>query len=159
FGMIVMEQGGFKPMSGSNLICTVTALVETGTVDVSEPITELRIDTAAGVVTARAEVVDGRAKNVTIDNVPAIVHRLDLPLTVPGYGTIPVDIGFGGQFYVQTAADNLGVDLEPDNAKDIIRAASVMLQAANVTFEVSHPLISEIDSIGLSIIHGPARTE
>ena len=159
FGMIVMEQGGFKPMSGSNLICTVTALVETGTVDVSEPITELRIDTAAGVVTARAEVVDGRAKNVTFDNVPAFVHGLDLPLTVPGYGTIPVDIVFGGQFYVQTAADNLGVDLEPDNAKEIIRAASVMLQAANETFEVSHPLISEIDSIGLPMIHGPARTE
>ena len=35
FGMIVMEQGGFKPMSGSNLICTVTALIETGSVDVS----------------------------------------------------------------------------------------------------------------------------
>src|SRR5699024_988575 len=35
----------------------------------------------------------------------------------------------------------------------------VMLQAANETFEVSHPLISEIDSIGLPMIHGPARTE
>src|SRR5699024_5468365 len=54
---------------------------------------------------------------------------------------------------------NLGVDLEPDNAKEIIRAASVMLQAANKTFEVSHPLISEIDSIGLPMIPGPARTE
>src|SRR5699024_11788606 len=32
-------------------------------------------------------------------------------------------------------------------------------QAANETFEVSHPLISEIDSIGLPMIHGPARTE
>src|SRR5699024_1176421 len=139
--------------------CTVTALVETGTVDVSEPITELRIDTAAGVVTARAEVVDGRAKNVTFDHVPAFVPGLDLPLPGPGYGPLPVDIVFGGQFYVQTAADNLGVDLEPDNAKEIIRAASVMLQAANETFEVSHPLISEIDSIGLPMIHGPARTE
>jgi proline racemase len=62
FGMIVMEQGGFKPMSGSNLICTVTALIETGSVDVSEPVTELRVDTAAGIVTVRAEVEAGRAK-------------------------------------------------------------------------------------------------
>src|SRR5699024_12439237 len=86
FGMIVMEQGGFKPMSGSNLICTVTALVETGPVDVSEPTTELRIDTAAGVVTARAELADGRAKNVTVNNVPAFAHGLDLLLPLPAYG-------------------------------------------------------------------------
>src|SRR5699024_11305860 len=107
----------------SNLICTVTALVETGTVDISEPITELRIDTAAGVVTARAAVVDGRAKNVTFDNVPAFVHGLDLPLTVPGYGTIPVDIVFGAQFYVQTPAHTLGVDLQPAHDKETILAA------------------------------------
>lgn len=158
FGMIVMEQGGFKPMSGSNLICTVTALIETGSVDVSEPVTELRVDTAAGIVTVRAEVEAGRAQSVTFDNVPAFVHGLDLPLDVPGYGTIPVDIVFGGQFYVQTTADNLGVDLDPGNAKEIIRAASVMRQAANETFAVRHPLVSEIDSIGLPMIHGPART-
>ena len=158
FGMIVMEQGGFKPMSGSNLICTVTALIETGSVDVSEPVTELRVDTAAGIVTVRAEVEAGRAKSVTFDNVPAFVHGLDLPLEVPGYGTIPVDIVFGGQFYVQTAAGNLGVDLDPGNANEIIRAASVVWQAANETFEVRHPLIPEIDSIGLPLIHGPART-
>ncbi|WP_166821654.1 proline racemase family protein [Brevibacterium limosum] len=158
FGMIVMEQGGFKPMSGSNLICTVTALVETGSVDVTEPVTELRVDTAAGVVTARAEVVDGRAKKVTFDNVPAFVHGLDLPLDVPGYGTVPVDVVFGGQFYVQTAAENLGVDLEAENAKEIIRAGSVLLQAANEAFDVRHPLIPEIDRIGLPMLHGPART-
>ena len=158
FGMIVMEQGGFKPMSGSNLICTVTALIETGSVDVSEPVTELRVDTAAGVVTVRAEVEAGRAKSVTFDNVPAFVHGLDLPLEVPGYGTIPVDIVFGGQFYVQTSADSLGVDLDPGNAKEIIRAASVMRQAANETFTVRHPLLPEIDSIGLPMIHCPART-
>ena len=28
FGMIVLEQGGFTPMSGSNSICAVTALLE-----------------------------------------------------------------------------------------------------------------------------------
>ena len=95
---------------------------------------------------------------MTFDNVPAFVHGLDLPLEVPGYGTIPVDIVFGGQFYVQTAAGNLGVDLDPGNANEIIRAASVVWQAANETFEVRHPLIPEIDSIGLPLIHGPAST-
>lgn len=159
FGMIVMEQGGFRPMSGSNLICSVTALIETGAIDVAEPITTLRVDTAAGIVTVRTEVVDGRATKVTFDNVPAFVHGLDLPLDVPGYGTVPVDIVFGGQFYVQTRAENLGVVLDPGNAKEIIRAASVLRKAADEAFDVQHPLIPEIDSIGLPMLHSPARTE
>jgi len=158
FGMIVMEQGGFRPMSGSNLICAVTALVETGAVDVVEPVTALRVDTAAGIVTLRAEVEAGRAKSVTFDNVPAFVHGLDLPLDVPGYGTIPVDIVFGGQFYVQAKAADLGVALEPENAKTIIRAASAMRRAADLAFEVEHPLIPEINTIGLPMLHGPAVT-
>lgn len=159
FGMIVMEQGGFRPMSGSNLICAVTALIETGAVDVSEPETTLRVDTAAGIVTVRAEVEAGRAKSVTFDNVPAFVHGLDLPLEVPGYGTVPVDIVFGGQFYVQAKAADFGVDLEPANAKAIIRAASAMRRAADLAFDVEHPLLPEINSIGLPMLHGPAKTE
>lgn len=159
FGMIVMEQGGFRPMSGSNLICAVTALIETGAIEVSEPITTLRVDTAVGIVTVRTRVEEGRATMVTFDNVPAFVHGLDLPLDVPGYGTIPVDIVFGGQFYVQAKAEHLGVELEPAKAKEIIRAASVLRKAADDAFDVVHPLIPEIDSIALPMIYGPARTE
>lgn len=159
FGMIVMEQGGFRPMSGSNLICAVTALIETGAIDVSEPVTTLRVDTAVGVVTVRAQVEDGRAALITFDNVPSFVHGLDLPLDVPGYGTIPVDVVFGGQFYVQTSAEHLGVELEPANAKEILRAAAAMRKAADDAFDVVHPLIPEIDSIDLPMIHGPARSE
>ncbi|MDH5149048.1 proline racemase family protein [Brevibacterium casei] len=158
FGMIVMEQGGFRPMSGSNLICAVTVLIETGAVDVSEPLTTLRADTAAGVVTVRAEVSGGRATSVTFDNVPAFVHALDAPLDVPEYGRIPVDIVFGGQFYVQAQATHIGVELRPGNAKAIIRAASALRQAAAESFDVSHPLHPEIDEIGLPMIHGPAVT-
>ncbi|WP_084500187.1 proline racemase family protein [Brevibacterium album] len=159
FGMIVMEQGGFRPMSGSNLICAVTAMIETGSVDVVEPVTHLRVDTAAGTVAVRAEVVDGRAVSVEFDNVPAFALALDHPLEVPGYGTVPVDVVFGGQFYVQTRCENLGLELRPRNAKDIIRAASAMTRAAQLSIPVSHPVIPDLGLISLPMIHGPAQTE
>ncbi len=157
-GMIVMEQGGFRPMSGSNLICAVTALIETGSVDVTEPVTELRVDTAVGVVSVHAEVVAGRAVRVAFDNVPSFVVDLDRPLEVPGYGTVPVDIVFGGQFYVQVRADRLGVALEPRNAKAIIRAASALRQAADEAFDVVHPLLPDSRGIGLPMLFGPPAT-
>lgn len=157
-GMIVMEQGGFRPMSGSNLICSATALIESGAIDVVEPVTRIRVDTAAGIVDVRVDVADGRAVRVTFDNVPAFVVGLDLPVEVPEYGTVPVDIVFGGQFYVQAKAEDLGVDLDPGNAKAIIRAASVLRKAADSTYDVVHPIHPRIRGISLPMIHGPAVT-
>ena len=54
---------------------------------------------------------------VTFDNVPAFVVALDHPLELPGYGTVPVDIVFGGQFYVQAKAADLGVELVPGRSE------------------------------------------
>src|SRR5271155_5330507 len=45
FGMIVIESDYYPPMSGSNLLCTVTAVLETGMVPMKEPVTELCVDT------------------------------------------------------------------------------------------------------------------
>jgi proline racemase len=158
FGMIVLEQGGFAPMSGANLICAVTALVETQALAVTGVELLLKIDTAAGVVEARAEVEDGRVTNVSIDNVPAFVVALDHVLELPEYGRVPVDIVFGGQFYVQASDAALGLDLETSSAKEIIRAATVLRLAAQQDFPVLHPLLPNIDQIGLPMIYGASTT-
>ena len=158
FGMIVLEQGGFAPMSGANLICAVTALVETQALEVTEPVSSLRVDTAAGVVDARAEVADGHVISVTVDNVPSFALALDHALDLPEYGRVPVDIVFGGQFYVQAPAGALGLDLQPSAAKEIIRAATVLRLVAQRDFPVSHPLLPNIDRIGLPMIYGPSDT-
>lgn len=158
FGMIVLEQGGFRPMSGSNLICAVTALVETRAVTVCEPATALRVDTAVGVVEVRADVAGGRVRRVTFDNVPAFAVALDHALKLPEYGTVPVDIVFGGQFYVQARAVDLGIDLVPGAARQLARAGAVLRAAAQESFPVAHPLNPDIDQVTLTMIHGPSST-
>ncbi|RNG22846.1 proline racemase family protein [Streptomyces botrytidirepellens] len=158
FGLVVLEQGGFRPMSGSNLICAVTALLETQALPVTEPVTELTVDTAAGPVTARAEVSRGKVTRVTFENVPAFAVALDHVLDLPEYGRVPVDIVFGGQFFVQAAAADLGITLEPGQAKAITRAGAVLRTAAQRQFPVSHPLRPEIDQVALVMIHGPSPT-
>lgn len=157
FSMIVMEQGGFRAMSGSNLICAVTALVETQIVPVGSPQLTLRIDTLAGLVEAHVDIANGKAVSVTFDNVPAFAVALDYPLEVPEYGTVPVDISFGGQFFVQAYAQDLGLLLSKDQTAQIIRAGSVLRAAAIEQFPVQHPLQEGIDEIGLAMVHGPAQ--
>ena len=73
-GVVFIEVSGCLPMCGHGTIGTATVLVETGMVPVTEPLTVIRLDTPAGLVEASVEVGDGRAKSVTIRNVPAYLH-------------------------------------------------------------------------------------
>ena len=73
-------------MSGSNTICVVTALLETGAVPMTEPETVVVLETAAGLVRTVATCRDGRCERVTLDGVPSFVDALDVPLDVPGFG-------------------------------------------------------------------------
>ena len=59
-GFIIMEPTEYPAMSGSNAICTVTVLLETGMVAMHEPETVLRLEAPGGVIEARAACRDGR---------------------------------------------------------------------------------------------------
>ncbi|AMJ45112.1 proline racemase family protein [Corynebacterium stationis] len=156
FGLIVMEQGGFRPMSGSNLICAVTAVVESGIIEVTEPESIIRVDTAVGLVEVNATVTAGRVTKVTLRNVPGFVVELDHVFDLPEYSPVKADIVFGGQFYVQTTAENLGTELKPENAREILRAGTVLRAAATAQYEVHHPENPNIRGVSLAMIHGPA---
>jgi proline racemase len=157
-GIIVLEQGGFRPMSGSNTMCAVTALLETGSLPAQEPETVVRIDTAVGPVEATAGVQGGRVRWVRVRNVPSFVQVLDHPVVVPEYGTVRADIAFGGQFYVQARAADMGVSLGPDHAPAIARAGSALLAAAREQVPVAHPERPEVNEISLVMLHGPTAT-
>ena len=127
-GYVIMEQVEYPPMSGSNTICVVTALIETGMVAVTEPITELTLETPAGIVRVHAAVRDGKCESVTFRNVPAYAAHLDVPVEVPQLGTVIVDVGWGGMFYVIAEASRFGFELTPDEGADITRVTEMLKQ-------------------------------
>ena len=73
-------------MCGHGTIGVATVLVETGMVEVREPETVVRLDTPAGLVEARVAVEGGRARAVTLRNVPSFLHATDREVDVPGSG-------------------------------------------------------------------------
>jgi proline racemase len=159
FGMVVLEQGGFTPMSGSNSICAVTAALETGILPIpaGTATTEVVIDTAVGTVRAVAHLDAGKVRSVTVANVPAFVVELDFPLDVPELGTIPVDIVFGGQFFAQTDVRNCGLDLDPDKGRELVRAGALIKLAALEQVRVAHPVNSEVAGVNLVMLHSGER--
>src|SRR2546425_2921629 len=64
-GFVIMEQVEYPAMSGTNTICTVTVLLETGIIPMREPVTELTLEAPAGLIRVRAECDGGKAKSVT----------------------------------------------------------------------------------------------
>src|SRR5208282_302355 len=89
-GFVIMEQVEYPPMSGTNTICVVTVLLETGMVPPVEPVTHLKLETPAGLIAVDAEVRDGKVKRVTFRNVPAFATHLDTAIEVRGIGTVIV---------------------------------------------------------------------
>ena len=157
FGIVVLEQGGFTPMSGSNTMCAVTAAVETGIVAVTGPETEVVIDTAVGTVSAVAHVDGTKVTSVTVANVPSFVVALDAPLQVEEFGEVRADIVFGGQFFAQVRAADLDLDLIPENGKALARAGALIKLAATEQVEVRHPLNPDIDRVNLVMLHSGDR--
>lgn len=139
FGVIFIEVSGFLPMCGHGTIATVTVLLETGMVQAREPVTELTLDTPAGLVKARAAVEDGLVKDVTIQNVPAFVIQKDLTVDVPKLGKVTLDIAFGGNFYAIVQAEPLGMDLAPECYRQVIDYGSLIRDAIFEQAAVQHP--------------------
>jgi proline racemase len=153
-GFVIMEQVEYPPMSGTNTICVVTVLIETGMVKVVEPVTQLKLDTPAGLISVDAEVTNGKVKKVTFRNVPAFAAYLDKPVEVKGLGTVTVDVAWGGMFYVIADAALLGFRLAPDEARDIVRVAETIKAAAREQLPVAHPENPEIKDITIAQLSG-----
>jgi proline racemase len=153
-GFVIMEQVEYPPMSGTNTICVVTVLIETGMVPASEPVTRLKLDTPAGLIHVDAEVRDGKVKKVTFRNVPAFATHLDAPVEVPNLGTVTVDVAYGGMFYVIADAAALGFRLMPDEARDIVRVAEMIKAATREQLPVVHPENPGIAGVSIAQISG-----
>ena len=148
----------YPPMSGTNTICVVTVLIETGMVPATEPITRLKLDTPAGLVAIEAEVRGCKVTRVTFRNVPAFAVFLDAPVEVPHLGTVTVDVAYGGMFYVIADAAALGFRLTPDEGRDIVRAAEMIKAATRQQLPVAHPENPGIAGVTIAQISGAPAT-
>jgi proline racemase len=146
-GFIVLQADRAHPMSGSNCICVVTALLETGRVKMVEPETIVRLDTPAGVITARAQCRRGRCISVSLDNVPAFVARLDAVVTTPRWGEIKLDVAFGGVFYALVDVGQVGLTIAPENSRALAEAGIEIKALLARQIEVEHPEIPSLNEV------------
>jgi proline racemase len=119
-GVVFFNNAGALGMCGHGLIGVVRTLAYLGRLSAGA----VRIDTPVGAVGAELE--DGGA--VTIENVPAYAHALDVAVDVPGLGRVTGDVAWGGNWFFLTGA-LAGLPLELGNAPALTDATARILAA------------------------------
>jgi proline racemase len=146
-GFIVLQADRAHPMSGSNCICVVTAILESGRVAMQEPETEVRLDTPAGLIVARARCENGRCVSVSLDNVPSFAEYLDKEIETPIWGRIKVDVAFGGVYYALVDAAQLELKINPSNARKLAEAGTELKRLLAAQITVKHPTLDGVNEI------------
>ena len=156
-GYVIMEHVEYPGMSGSNTICVATALLETGMLPMTEPVTDIVLEAPAGLIRVRATCENGKVTGVTFRNVPAFATHLDAVVEVPNLGTVVVDVAYGGMFHVIAEAEALGFRITPDEGRDITRVTEMIKAAAAEQLPVVHPEQPGFAGITIGQVSGPAH--
>jgi proline racemase len=154
-GLIIMEATDYPPMSGSNTICTVTVLLETGMLPMREPVTTLTLDTPAGPVPVEARCRAGKVERVQFTNVPCFATHLDARVEVEGLGAIAVDVAYGGAFFAIVDAPSLGLAVEPNEARELVALGNRITAAAARQLPVRHPDNPDIHTVTFTEFASP----
>jgi trans-L-3-hydroxyproline dehydratase len=171
--VLFMHNEGYSTMCGHGIIAITTGLIEEGLYPATEPITTIRYEVPAGIVAANAATVrlpsgGWAVRGVRFTNVPSYLAAQSLPLRPDGvelhgqaaqYGTLSVDLAFGGAYYGIVNAGELGLRVVPDQADALRRAGAAITDVLRRDHLPGHPTDSALSLVyGTIIVDTDPRT-
>lgn len=159
FGILFMHNEGYSTMCGHAVIAISTLAVRMGWVKVETPETRIRIDAPCGRIHSFVSIGKGGVTGVRFHCVPSFVVGLDLAVSLPHYGSVSYDLAYGGAFYAYVDARPLGLDLTPDNYRQLI---DLGMQIKRAVIEsnpgILHPFESDLSFLYGAIFIGDSPT-
>ncbi len=146
-GLIILAATRASAMSGSNVMCATTAMVETGIIEMKEPKTEVCFDTAAGLVRAVASCRDGKCERVSLSMPPAFAVALGESIETEAWGKIHYDVAFGGVFCAIVDVDQIGMKIEAKNARRLAETGIELKTIIDANRTTQHPTIDSIKGV------------
>lgn len=152
--VIFIHNEGYSTMCGHAVICLGRFAVDYGLVKhPSSPRTKVDIQCPCGVVSAFTDYDGNKTGKVRFISVPAFVFALDVKVDVPEYGTVKLDVSYGGAFYAFIPAKHLGLDIRKASMKSLVAAASAVTEAVKLILTPKHPVDDD-----LSFLYGTILT-
>jgi trans-L-3-hydroxyproline dehydratase len=159
FGILFLHNEGYSTMCGHGIIGIVKVALETGLVAQQAPETTIRIDSPAGLITARASIIDGRIRSIYFENVPSFVLALDEVIDVPDIGRVQYDIAFGGAFYAYVRAASVGLTCTPQDFPALVQKGMAIKRAVMQARDIRHPFEADLSFLYGTIFTGPAESD
>lgn len=156
-GVLYICAGGYLDMCVHGTICTCRAAAELG-LPLHNP-DRVVIDAVCGRIIGELQRdAQGRAKTVTIQNVPSFVYTPEpVMLEVAGLPCpVPAHVVFAGNFFVlvdYAALEQEPALLEAHPARDLQDLGIAIRDAANAAVKVAHPANPSTNEITLTVLY------
>ncbi len=157
FGTFFLHNEGYSTMCGHAIIALTKLVFDTGMIIKDEVNPELIIDAPPGKIFAKAYRKNGKVDHVTFQNVPSFLLYRDEKIDVPGIGTVNFDVAFGGAFYAFVDADELGLEMTPENVNKLIDWGRKIKHTIMDNYSITHPFEEDLSFLYGTIFTGKAH--
>lgn len=156
-GYIIMEAMGYPMYSGSNTICTATAVLQSGLIPMEEGEQKVVLESPAGLARVRATCRQGKVVSITTRGEPAYVANQGLSVDLPRYGRVTYDIVWSGGFYALVWAEDLGFRLVSDEMIQLAAFGDEFVRTVRPTFVEHHPELGDVGPLPFMHFMGPVE--
>lgn len=146
FAVVFIEVSGCLPMCGAGTIGVATAVIEEGLVSPRQP-GRLSIETPAGKVEVDYLQNGDRVESVRLRNVPSFLHSAGIVVDVPEFGSLIVDIAYGGNFYAIVEPQPNWSGLDGTSADQLVERSRRLRDALARIADPVHPLDPQIRGV------------
>ena len=154
-GYIIMEVMGYPIYSGSNTLCTATAVLEAGIVEKREGVQHFKLEAPAGLVNIEATVKDGVVEAVTCEGLPSYIDTYRASIHVPGIGDVTYSVAYSGGFYALVDAEQLGFKLVREEERALAESAYKIVEAIKAERGFSHYTLGDVGPLPFLHFMGP----
>jgi len=146
-GYIIMEVMGYPIYSGSNTMCTATAVIEKGLVEKKEGILNFKLEAPAGLVDIEAKVQDGVVESITCEGLPSYIYKYKEKIFIEQLGEITYSIAYSGGFYILVDAKELGFNLTIDEEEKLNKTAFLIVEAIRKEENLEHYFLGDVGPV------------
>ncbi|MGS2744329.1 proline racemase family protein [Halomonas sp. LS-001] len=154
-GYIIMEVMGYPIYSGSNTLCTATAVLEAGIVEKCEGVQHFKLEAPAGLVNVEATVKDGVVESVTCEGLPSYIDTYRATINVPDIGEVTYSVAYSGGFYALVDAEELGFRLVLEEERALAECAYRIVEAIKAERGFSHYTLGDVGPLPFLHFMGP----
>ncbi len=157
FGYIIMEVMGYPIYSGSNTLCTATALLESGLIPKQEGVQRFILESPAGLVNITAQITDGVVKAITCEGLPSYIHTHNASIEVPSIGRVNYSVAYSGGFYALVDATELGFGLTREEERALNECAFAIVEALQAERGFAHHTLGDVGPLPFLHFMGPVE--